>query len=398
MKILSQMLENSTSKHSQEELSFEKSKAALNDIDISATVQGIKAGSDSLTESLPAALKIIKEMLFEPKLDEINFQKAKNEVLLEVQEKLLSANDRALETLYGYNHPIGVTPRLLRQKLNEVKLEDVKEYYKTLVKNSKATVSVSGPISNIKDLNKNIISELNGINNHFEKKLPSAEFPQLKNKKIAVQIENNREQSDIIQLFNYNDISIEDAAAMDVLDNILGNGLGARLFVDLREKQKLAYQANSIFMNKGVFAQEWFMIKTGIKNDAGEITDNIEKSVLGFEKHIQKLIDKSPSQKEVERAKLLLKTTYTKIFATAKNQNERILIGSTTPYDETYYNKFMTSIDKVKPEDVKRVARKYLSQPSVISILTDEASAKKAEAFLKTKGEYKLYQNESIDT
>lgn len=395
--ILTQMMQIATKKHSREELEFIKSKNALNDLTISTSLNGIMATSNSLTGMSGEALKLIKEMMFEPKFDKNTFEKAKNEFLLELQGKSLTADDRALETLYP-NHPCGKTPRLLRQVVDKITLKDVQNYYENLTKNPKATVAITGPISSVDGLEETFKKELESISKAFSTSSVQRDFPKLDKSKVVVQLEPERNQSHIEQIFHMDSNSIEDIVAMDLLKTVLSGGLSARLFMDLREKQKLAYQVGAGLNKFGDYSRFYFVIKTGIKDEAGNSTNNIEKSILGFEKHQNRLMKELVNEKELEQAKKLLKTNYINIFTEVAEQNKRVMLGLTTPQGATYYNSLMNTIDKITPQDIRNAARKYLTQPSVTSVLTTEDATKEAEAFLKTRGEYKLYPDETIET
>lgn len=396
--ILVNMLSSATASHTEEEIDLIKAKGALNDMVINKIPSGVMARITSIKESMVSAMKLTKEMLFTPRMDESTFAKAKREVLLSAQSAELSANDRAVELMYG-DHFLGANSRKLRAELENVSFADVQDYYKALFSNPRASVSITGPISQLEGLRNEVVGELTAINHPFNKSNLVKNKPNtITETKVALQMEEGRTQSGIVQLFHIEPENVEDLAALDVLDNILGSGgLSSRIFKDLREKQKLAYQAGSRFSTIGNFAQLKLIIKTAIKK-GDALTDNIEKSLLGFEKHLKKLMNTLPSDEEISMAKRGLRTTYIKSFEDADSQNTKLLKSMEQEQGLAYYNKLLASIEKVTPEDIRRVARKYLSKPSVISVLTTEEAAQKAEPFLKTRGVYKRYNTETEKT
>lgn len=389
--ILCQMLMYSTSKHTTEELAFEKAKSALNDITIEHRPRKIIASSNPLTESLATALKLIKEMLFEPKFEEETFQKTKRELMLGLQGSQPNAIVRAFETMYP-NNPLGITPEILMKELGEVTLEDVKKCYEDILKTSQVKVSITGPLRQHEGLTDKILKDLSAIENTFSNKIiPPFHFQKLNGQKVAVQVQKNMSQSEIIQLFHIETEDVNEIASLTVLNEILSGGLRSRLFRDLRDKQKLAYEVGSLYIRADNFGQNRFIIKTGILDDAGNLTGNIEKSILGFEKHQKLLMHKLTGEKELDKAKRNLKRKCIQQVVTADTQNDIISTGSGNKYGAEYANKINNAIQEVTPEDIRAVARKYFTQPSVISVLTTEEAAKEAETFLKSRGEYKLY-------
>lgn len=396
--VLCQMLQNATARRTAEQLAMAKSNIALIDSTISPTSSGIELSISNLNEQFLESVKIAKEMLFEPCFTEANFQRAKRDCLLENQEILLDAEDRAFETMYR-GELEGTTPRLLSKVIDGVTLKNVEKLYKELFQNPEAVVAITGPIRKINGLREAIIEELQNIGRKFNKqKFKQKDFSTPKTNRIAVQLQKGLKQSHIVQFFHITPESIEDFAALEVLNGILGfGGFYSKLFQSLREKQELAYQVSSRFNILGAYAQGKLFIKTGIEDERGRINNNIEESIRGFQKEIKKLITESPSREDVETTKRVLTTYYIDKNENANEQNETIAISLKTKYGPLFYNKLLDAVMKVTPRDVKRVAQKYLTQPSVISGYTTGEAFKKAEAFLKAQGgRFRLYTEEEI--
>ena len=85
-------------------------------------------------------------------------------------------------------------------------------------------------------------------------------------------------------------------AKIYVLNNILGSsGLSSRLFVNLRDKQGLAYTVRSQYET---------LLHAGIFNMyIGTSPKNIQKSLDGFKLELEKLANKNPSEEELIGAK-----------------------------------------------------------------------------------------------
>ena len=389
--ILAQMLGNSTALHSEEEFSNLKSKNAVA-FKVLANGRGLAVETSSLKESLTNAVDFVKEALFSPKFDKKNFIKAKHEVTLGLKGESISANDRLFETVYP-KHAVGESSRLVRQEIEKVTLEDVQQYYNNLITNGYAKSVITGPISKVEGLAQTIEKKLGGIGNDFSAgSLKPQEVEGIKKPQVIVQAQKGLSQSHVVQLFHIDKTKIEDVATFKVLNTILGSGLSARLFKDLREKQELCYQVGSRFSEYANFATEYFIIKTDIKKGA-EFTDNIEKSLNGFEKHTNLLKNTFVTESELANAKKCIRTSYSMAMESAGGQNSAIANKIDVGGAE-YYNKLLNAIDKVTPEDIKRVAQEHLSKPSVISILTTEEAAAKTQKFLESKGEYKFFADE----
>jgi zinc protease len=389
--ILARMLNNSTALHTEEEFANLKSKNAI-DFGVSSAGRGINVQVNSLKESLSTGMDFIKEAIFSPKLDEKNFLKAKDEISMALKSAPLSANDRLFEAVYP-NLPAGETKRVLRQEIEKVTLEDVQKYYDDLTNNAYVKAVVTGPISKVEGLAETIETKMSSLGKEFKAgSRPLLNAEGIKKPQVVVQAQKGLSQSHVVQLFHVDSTKIEDVAAFKVLNTILGSGLSSRLFKDLREKQELCYQVGSSFADYGKFASESFIIKTDIKKGA-EFTDNIEKALNGFEKHANLLKKTLVKPSELENAKKSIKTDASMMMESADEQNSAIS-GRIEVGGANYWNKIMTAVDKVTPEDIRRVAQEHLSKPSVISILTTEEAALKTQKFLETKGEYKFFADE----
>jgi len=390
--VLSKILENSTAKHSEEKLSYFKALNGLDNFKIDSKNSGVSAQSVSLNEDLLSAVKMIKEMLFEPKINKINFNKAKNEVILAVESQLSQSEDRAFEALYG-KHPESITPRLLKEKIDEVNIEDVQEYYAKLIKNARFNVSVSGPLDQIIGLKNDVVKEFAQIDKVFNKNKvnePKINLPSTD--KVVIQHEAGREGTEISQIFHLDLKTPKDFASVTILNTILGScGSTSRLFSDLREKQKLAYSIHSYFTPSESFAQEYLNIATGIKGKDGEITDNIAKSVEGFAKHIKLLIDEAPSEEEVLKAKMTILTKKNMNADDIELSNESLFFALKNGLGTDFSKKVLAEIKNITPQDVQETVKKYFSQPSVISVLTTKEAAEKSQKFLEKFGEIKVY-------
>jgi predicted Zn-dependent peptidase len=336
-------------------------------------------------------------MLFEPKLNEENFQKAKREIMFALEGIPKSAITAATETMYKGTR-LAITPIILRQKMEKVTLQDVQQYYTDILKDAQADAIITGPISQVEKLGEKIKEEFSSITHSFGGRTAKLTKIAYSNRKqVVVQAEKGRTQSQIVQLFHIDTNDLQDTAALKVMDSILGGSIfNSKLHTDLREKQKLCYYTESWFSQSPNFGQEFLAIETGIKDKNGIVNNNIEKSILAFEKHIKSLIEKPVTKEELARAKRIITSNYKQMFATAYGQNEKLTTSLSTEQGVEHYDELLKAINAVTEQDIQRVAKKYLTTPSVTSILTTEEAAQKAQAFLKTRGEFKLFSNEEV--
>ena len=149
------------------------------------------------------------------------------------------------------------------------------------------------------------------------------------------------------------------------MNNILGSsGLSSRLFVELRDKQGLAYTVRSSLEPLRHSSLFYYYIGTEPKN--------IQKSLEGFIVETKKMAENLVSDVELNGAKenILGRLEY---FSQTNMQLASIagydyIMGLGLDYEEKYREK----LSLVTKEDVSKAAEKYLLNPAVISILAPE--------------------------
>lgn len=172
--------------------------------------------------------------------------------------------------------------------------------------------------------------------------------------------EKNKEQSHVIVGWQGIDITDHDRYVLHVIQAIMA-GQGGRLFVELRDKNSLAYSVSPIRMESlecGYFG--------------GYIAcspDKVNKAIQMFHQEFEKIRSTSVPQTELERAQRYL------IGQNDIGLQRKSALCNTIAFDDFYGNDFNESlhIDKVynsiTSEDVKRVADRLFSKPHITSIV-----------------------------
>ncbi len=217
----------------------------------------------------------------------------------------------------------------------------------------------------------------------------------LSRNKVIIEAD-DRNQAHIVQMFKINETGdIKDFAALQVLNTILGSGMSSRMFMDLREKQKLAYEVYSDYETTSKLGHITLNIKTTTRDDEDGQNipkyENLQKSLDGFKKHINLLIDEKVSPDELNDAKKSLKYDFDAETESSKQKTNLINNGFNTKYGADYAKKYLKAVDEVTAEDVQRVAKMYLTKPSVISVLASQDTLDNSKDYLKSFGEIKEY-------
>ena len=154
--LLASLLEESTQKHSAEEVGNILERLG-SDVSFYANDNEINMGISCLKQNLDSTLKIAQEMLFMPKFDQEDFDLAKKEQLDGIANSLTQATSIAgnvySKLLYGPEFNLSIPNNGNAETVGSITLDDVKAYYKNF-SGFNSVLAVSGDIDQINALKK----------------------------------------------------------------------------------------------------------------------------------------------------------------------------------------------------------------------------------------------------
>jgi zinc protease len=149
------------------------------------------------------------------------------------------------------------------------------------------------------------------------------------------------------------DIRNPDIPALDVLAVLLGAGRSSRLFVEVREKQELVNSADAWTYNPG---------NPGLFGMSAVVdADKFAKARDAMLKEVEKLKSKPVSKAELSKA---VKQYISATLATRKTmQGQAQDLGGNwlATGDLNFSERYLAAVKRLKPADLQRVARKYLT-------------------------------------
>ncbi len=262
------------------------------------------------------------------------------------------------------DHPYGFDKEGTLSTVASFTREDLFNTYKRYAVPSNTVISVVGDFHVENTLRK--IEELFGSIEDQKLIFPTVptEPPITKERQEVVKIP--RAKAHITIGFLATTFSDPDRYPLEVLSNIL-SGQGGRLFLELRDKQSLAYSVASFVrpgLDPGMFA---FYIACDVPK--------VQRAVQGLFDQIQKIRSEVVSPNELDHSINNLVGNHLislqSSWARAENTALNTLYGLGHDYDTEY----LAKIKSVKAQDVLRVAKKYLdpSKCAIAKILPDEA-------------------------
>ena len=222
------------------------------------------------------SIKFLIDMIFKPKLD-IDIDKCKKKI----EKSILSLKDskikyslfKLLETTD--NMPYSYNSYGYIDDLNKIKLEDIKNYYESIIKDDIVSIYVVGDVDHVEI--KNIFREYFKLTTFHrqEENLIVKELPSVK-KMLEYREKDNVNQTQLAILCNINGLSDNERKyVLPVYSEMLGGSSNSILFDDVREKNSYAYYVNALAKPY----DNILMIYAGIEN--------------GNEKNVIKIINKS---------------------------------------------------------------------------------------------------------
>jgi zinc protease len=254
---------------------------------------------------------------------------------------------------HPYSHDLIGT----EESIDSIKHDRLMAYYKKIASAKNLTLSVVGDVK---------IEKWVKAFGEITKSLPAGKklensfaVPDLK-KDIKIFHELNKEQSHIILGYRGLTLKSPERYTLEVIQSIL-SGQGGRLFIELRDKNSLAYSVSPMHMEG---------IECGYFGGyIGCSPEKVEKSIAMLKDEFHKLSDVKISAEEITRAQKYL------IGRHDIELQRKSTVCNAILFDDIYGLDYRESLDvsdkyfAVTPDDVQKLAQKIFSGPSVISIV-----------------------------
>ena len=361
--LLSRLLLQGTKKYSALELSKEFENECI-DITIKAKQDYIKASVTFLNEDFYKAMDLFKEIILNSTFDdyEKEVHKIKGEIISDLDNPKTKLTDAFLRELYG-KHPYSSGYTKTLEEIDLIKKEDIILAHKNLF-NCKKLISIAGDFQDKEQLLSYFENNFDFMKNSDSEAMIEDMFSLKEDKDIWL-TKNDASQAQILQGWLVETFNSEDYPKYVLLNNILGgSGLSSRLFVNMRDKQGLAYTVRSQYetlLHSGIFS---LYIGTAPKN--------IQKSLEGFEIELTKIAQNVPDKKELQGARENISGRL-KYFCQNNSQ-----IASQEGYNclmglgLNYTNVFMEKINKVSGNDISEMAKKLLNSKKLTAIIAPD--------------------------
>lgn len=237
--------------------------------------------------------------------------------------------------------------------IKSIEKDDLYNYYKTYYSPDNAVIVVVGDV---------IADELMEKIKHSFGKVPpgphrkyiiSTEPEQRGERRVILKRE--AELPYILMAYHTPSFPDEDSYALDVLSLILSGGKSSRLYQSLVYEKKIAISASADY---SAFNKDQYLFFFSATASPGKDIKDVENALYA---EIEKIKTEPPSEREIQKAKNQIESSFImeqdSIYMQAMKYGIFEMIGGWRLID-----RYLEGIRKVTPEDVVRVAKKYLRE------------------------------------
>ncbi|MEN7549101.1 pitrilysin family protein [Rapidithrix thailandica] len=321
----------------------------------------------ALTKHTDKLLELMSDVLFNPSFPEAELDKLKKQTISGIQAGKDDPNSIASNVrsalVYGKDHPYG--ENATEKTVENVTVEACKKYYTTYFKPDAAYLVVVG------DINRSKAEEL--ARKYFSKwpegEVPSHQYatPKAPAERIVALVDRPTSVQSVINVTFPVTLKVgdPDVVKTSVLNQILGGGFSSRLMQNLREDKAFTYGARSSLSSDRLIGS--FNAYASVRN---QVTDS---AVNEFLYEIEKIVEETVTDKELKAAKAYLTGSFARSLESPSTIARFALNTALYKLPEDYYATYLQRLNAVTVEDLKSVAKKYISPEQAYVLIVGKA-------------------------
>lgn len=349
--LISNLIVRSTQNYSQQALA-EKCEWLATNLSSYTGRNSIGLSMTFLKEKTAQCLPLLGEVIKNPLWDKSEIDKEKAlqlEAIKNMEDNPGQSVFRmVLKELYK-NHPYSLNSLGTKKSVSALNAAKLSKHHNTIFNPKNMVISVVGDFEtqHMLDL---LHEEFDGLKGMAFKKKTLKKPTAPKNIKLLFQ-KQNKQQAHVAMGFLGTSIYDEDRFALEVINNVL-SGQGGRLFLELRDKQSLAYTVTSTLIEG---------LETGFFGTyIGTEPSKVKTAVEGMKHQLKIMQDERISKVELERAKNYIignhEIDHQKNGSIAMQLALNVLYGQGV---EEFYD-FQKKISKVTAKSVQDAANRYI--------------------------------------
>jgi zinc protease len=309
--------------------------------------------TSGLVENFDQTLDIFADVVRNPKFpqEEVDKYKQRQLAQLQVQRSIpqFLAAERYQRAIYG-DHPAGLIAPTT-DSIKRITSADLAGFHSTFYRPNNAMLAIVGDVTL-----KEIMPKLEKALGDWQKgEVPATNIPGAP-EQGAMRIQLVDRPGSVQTVLQLGNLGIErtnqDYFAVLVMNQILGGGPAARLFLNLREKNGYTYGAYSNFGGSKF---------RGTVTSSSEVrTDVTEGAMKEFMYELTRIRDEKVNPTELENAKRALVGGFALSLEQPNALLQNIVTQKLYEMRADYWDTYPAMVSKITAEDVQRAAQKYI--------------------------------------
>lgn len=300
---------------------------------------------------LPLAVDLLADMLSNSTFAHEDVDKERQVIIEEIKMNLDSPQQQAgmlLDEIIWPNQSLGRDVAGTKETVANFTRQDILGYLTKQYLANSAVISIAGDITH-----EEAVASLGDSFSSWRRGTPQAYFPaETGQQQPRLRVEwRDTEQAHLCLGLQGLAINHPDRFVLDLLSVILGEGMSSRLFLEIREKQGLAYAINSY--------ADHFLDTGSLGIYAGVEAEHLPAAIEAILGELNKLKEEVPPHelskaRELCKGRLLLRMEDTRSVASWLGGQE-LLSGEILSVDQV-----VSIIDSIQADDISRVAQSLL--------------------------------------
>jgi len=323
--------------------------------------------AEFLSQHLDAGLELLADVLLNPafRADEVAMARADilSSIKREQEDLIRRAVNLLSRNLYGRN-PYALNILGTPESINNITAETLKAYYHKWAVPENMVMAVVGDIDPVRV--KARLEELIGRRRTPGFSLPDIKPPLPLEAPVSDHEKLERAQVHLILGFLAPGLNSPDRYSLEVLERVL-SGQGGRLFVELRDKQSLAYSVSSIYrpaLDAGIFGLY-------IAFDPAKY-EQVKQGLLAS---VRNLTAESITAEELDRAKKNLLGNFEIGLQRNSSQAADLALNELYGLGHDYRYQYVQGITGVSSADLLKAARLYLDLNRAVAVTVGPVEA-----------------------
>jgi len=338
-------------------------------INMYATNESIILSGNTLAKNYKATVKLVEEILLEPRWDNKEFELIKQSTLSQIQRQKGNPNSIAANAYarltYGENHILSFNNIGTEDSVNTITIEDLQAYYDLYLSADLANFHIVGDISK-----RRVEKSLAALNNKW--KVKEVIFPEIKlptapeRSKVYFYDVPGAKQSVI--RFGYPALAATDPDyyAVQVMNYRLGGGsFASQLTQELREAKGYTYGIRSRFSGSKIKGP--FTISSGVRSNVTLASASLVKDIV---------VQYGPNynQDDLDITKGFMIKSNARAFETMRSKLSMLSNISNYELPDDYAKQREALVKGMTVEDIQKLAAKYLDIDKMNYLVVGDAA------------------------